>query len=238
MIKSIPRSKFLTAFSLSMAVILLVSCGSYQQASYYDDDGIYSSREPVVRVEKQSAEGVRARQQESDIYGDYFGQKASEYGEILDEEIFTDIDGYSSQIQNDSIPLGEQTDYFANNNTYIGNPGWGDNPTNLTINVYDNWGWGGGLGWGWGWNDPWLWNGWGWGGLGWGWGWNNWGWNRWGWGGLGWGWGWNNWGWNRWGWALAGAGAGTIGAGTAGAEEVSTVDAMDLIEDEEVMRAM
>lgn len=170
--KSLPRTTF-KLFSLLFITILFASCGSYQQASYYEDDGIYSGRDAVTTVEKKSPEAVRIENKESDIYRDYFGQKAEEFGEILEDEIFTDVDSYySGGVENDSIPLGAQTDYFADNNTYQGNPAWGDNPTNLTINVYDNWGWGG-LGWGWGWNDPWLWNGWGWGGYGWGWGWNN-----------------------------------------------------------------
>ena len=183
--KSLPRPKIQMLATSLLAALFLISCGTYQQSSYYEDDGIYSNNNRVVGVEKRNAEAVRLEKQESDIYGDYFGQKAQEYDEILEDEIFTDIDSYSSQISNDSIPLGEQTTYFANNNTYNGNPGWGDNPTSVSINVYDNsWAWGG-LGWGWGWNDPWLWNGWGWGGYGWGWGWNNpWRWNRWGWGGI------------------------------------------------------
>jgi len=177
MIKLIPHRKFQALAILPVATLLVASCGSYQQASYYED-GIYSSGDRVVRVEKKSAEAMRIEEQEQNIYGDYFGQKADEYAEILDEEIFTDIDSYSSQMQNDTIPLGEQTDYFAYNNTYNGNPGWGDNPTSLTINVYDNnWGWGGFYGW----NDP-YWNfGWGYPYYGWGWGWNRpWRFNRWG----------------------------------------------------------
>ncbi|MEP4947948.1 MAG: hypothetical protein ABJU26_10430, partial [Flavobacteriaceae bacterium] len=147
MIKSLLHSKFQMPALTVLGTLFLASCGSYQQASYYDDDGIYSNGNNTVRVEKKSAEAVRIEQQESDIYGDYFGQKADEYDEILEDEIFTDVDGYYSTVENDSIPLGEQTDYFANNNTYTGNPGWGDNPTSVNINVYDNWGWGNGFGW-------------------------------------------------------------------------------------------
>jgi len=202
------RPRLIKSITFLLVAVLVTSCGSYQQASYYEDDGIYSSGNRVVQVEKKSPEAIRAQQVEDNIYGEYFGQKADQYGDILDNEVFTDIDDYYSGVENDSIAIGEQTDYFATNNTYEGNEGWGDNPTNVSINVYDNgWGWGG-------FNDPWLWNG----GLGFGWGWNNWGWNRpWGWNaGFGWGWGglgWNNWGWgwNRpWGWN-AGFGWGGFG---------------------------
>lgn len=196
MLKSLPHNKIHIFAIPIVGALLVASCGSYQQASYYDD-GIYSSGNEVVRVEKKNADAVRMEEQESNIYGEYFGQKASEYEEILDSEIFTDIDGYSSQMANDTVPYGEQTDYFAYNNTYNGNPGWGDNPSNLTINVYDNsWGWGG-LGWGWGWNDPFWGYGWNSPYYGWGWGWNRpWRYNNWGWAGYyGWGNPWGGWGW-------------------------------------------
>ncbi|MDF0716010.1 hypothetical protein PY092_07625 [Muricauda sp. 334s03] len=188
MLKSLLHNKLRTASILMVSALFMVSCGSYQQASYYDD-GIYSANDRVLSVEKKNAEALRIEEQESNIYGDYFGDKANEYGEILDSEVFTDIDSYSSQMPNDTIPYGEQTDYFAYNNNYNGNPGWGDNPTSLSINVYNNsWGWSGYYGWydpylswGWGWNYPYY---------GWGWGWNNpWRYNRWGiYGSYRWGW--------------------------------------------------
>ena len=123
---TLPRPKLLKSLAFLSVAILFASCGSYQQASYYEDDGIYASGNRVVSVEKKNAEAVRAERVEDNIYGEYFGQKADQYGEILDSEIFTDVDEYSSTAQNDSIPLGEQTDYFANNNTYEGAGGWGD----------------------------------------------------------------------------------------------------------------
>src|SRR5690606_39132824 len=119
-------------------------------------------------------------------YEEYFGQRADQIGDILDNEVFTDIDGYTSQNPNDSIPYGEQADYMAQNNNYIGNPGWGDNPTSLSINVYDNsWGYGGLYGFGglhaYGWGYPYWGYGWNYPHYGWGWGWNNpWRYNRWG----------------------------------------------------------
>src|SRR5690606_41740867 len=90
------------------ASLLLASCGSYQQASYYDD-GIYSSGNEVVRVEKKNADAARMEEQESNIYGEYIGQKASECAASLDSAICTDLDRYSSQMANDTVPYGEQT---------------------------------------------------------------------------------------------------------------------------------
>ena len=172
----------------------VASCGTYQQASYYDNDGIYSDEVAATRTEQypQRRPGVTPRQapEESNAYSDYFGQKADEYGEILDSEIFTDVDSYSGTAQDSLAQDGDADYYYDPNNTYNGYAGWGDNATELTINVYDsNWGW----------------NNWGWSAFGWGypyysrpgfWGWNNWGWNSWAWGGWGSPWGWNSWAWN------------------------------------------
>lgn len=164
---------------LSSALLFLVSCGSYQNSSFYEDD-INSNRQ--ARVENNS----NAR-----VYKQYFRSISEENAEVL-----TDVDNYKSP--NDSIVVVERRN----------NGGWGSNPTVVNVNVYDNswgwnnWGWNMGFGWG-GWYDPFWgpgwgmgWNNWGWGG-GFGWG-GGWGWNNWGWGG-----GWNNWcapgwGFNNW----------------------------------------
>jgi len=209
MIQSLHLQKIRTAALFAVVGLLVVSCGSYQQASYYDTDGIYGANEPRVTVERAPRQTPQVKQKKGDnTYTDYFGQKADQYGEILEGEIFTDVDSYSSGVENDSISEVDLTEYYTSDNDYAGNGGWGDNPTSVNINIYDNgwnnWGWGG-AGFGWGWNDPWLWNGgWGWnnwGYGGYGWGWNRWNrWNRWGWGGWN-NWGYGGWGWNNWGWA-------------------------------------
>ncbi|MDE3741738.1 hypothetical protein [Maribacter polysaccharolyticus] len=191
MIYAQPFSKIRTGSLFVLLGILAVSCGSYQQASYYDNDGIYESDN--VRVVERAPQQVE-QEKSTDPYQDYFGQKADEYGEILDSEVFTDIDGYSSESAYDSIPQSEDlTDYYQPENDYVGYGGWGDNSTDVSINIYgNNWGYGGYYGWGF--NDPWLWNNWGYGGYygyyGWGGYYNPWAWNYWGWGGR-FGYGWN-----------------------------------------------
>ena len=200
MIYSLPLNKMRNAMMIAVMPLLAVSCGSYQQASYYDNDGIYSDG-TTRTVERQPQQGNRyEKQAETDTYSDYFGQKANEYNEILDGDIFTDVDSYSSQNEDDNINQGQLTDYYDNSNDYQGFGGWGDNTTSVSINYYNT-----------GWNNPWLWNGIGgnwynggfysgvllapwyngwnrWGGY-YGWGWNNWGWGGgFGWGGYGYGW--------------------------------------------------
>src|SRR5680860_998854 len=190
MIYSLPLPKIRFAALAALTGIVLASCGSYQSASYYDNDGIYSSDNQVTTERPQRKE---AKKQETgnEAYTNYFGQQAKQYEEALDGEIFTDIDSYSSnsEMENDSLPQGQLTDYYDNGNDYAGYAAWGDNTTSVNINVYDNsWGFGGwGFG-GFGYGSPWLYNSYGWGGYGFGWGggyYNPWRYrySPWGWGG-------------------------------------------------------
>ena len=150
--------------------IIFTSCGSYQNSSYYDSDGIYGSRSNRA-VLNDSQE----RQYNNDKYKDYFG---SLQNDNQTEEIFTNVDNYNSY----NVDVQDQR------NDNAGYPGWGSNPQGISINIYDNnwgmnnWGYNGGYGWNmnnWGYNN------------GFGWGMNNWGWNG--------GFGWNNWYGNNWG---------------------------------------
>ncbi|WP_147321474.1 MULTISPECIES: hypothetical protein [unclassified Arenibacter] len=205
MIHSLPHRRIHIAATVVLLISVLISCGSYQQASYYDNDGIYSNNSEQVRVTEQRP---RAQQPapKPNAYGDYFGQKANDYGEILDSEVFTDVDGYYSDMETDSLNYDQDLSYNAPNNDYNGYGSWGDNATNVNINIYDDWGWGGApFTWGYGgfygglyggFYNPWRWNRFGY-GYGWNdWGWGGYGWNNWGWGGYG----WNNWGWGGYGW--------------------------------------
>ncbi|MGB5667690.1 MAG: hypothetical protein WBM53_12645, partial [Maribacter sp.] len=170
MIHSQPLLRIRSAVLLAIVGILVFSCGSYQQASYYDNDGIYE--EDNVRVVEKAPQQVRQKK-ENNAYSDYFGQKADEYGEILDSEVFTDIDSYASKVENDSlVNEGDLLDYYNTENDYEGYGGWGDNATDVSINIY------GGGGYGFGYYNPWFinsWNYWGYGGYYNPWRWNNWG---------------------------------------------------------------
>ncbi|TDT47230.1 hypothetical protein CLV90_1303 [Maribacter spongiicola] len=193
--------------------VITASCGSYQQSSYYDNDGIYPD-DASTTVERQPQQrNYTQNNPETDTYTNYFGEKANQYGEILDEEIFTDVDSYSSNDLNQDVQQDQLTDYYATANDYEGYGSWGSNNADVSIyihnNGWNNWNNGGLYGWGWnnvgyagfygsGWGQPWGWNRWN--------RWNNWGyggfgfgWNNWGYGGFGFG--WNNWGngWNNWG---------------------------------------
>ena len=124
-------TKSLSVFSLIGLVGLLVtSCGSYQNSSYYDRDGIYNSNRNNNNQVANSAS--------SQEYRNYFESRIEPINDST--EVFTDVENYSSNYQNEA-------DY---NNGYTS---WGGNPESITVNVYDN-------NWGWGWNN-WGWNNWG-----------------------------------------------------------------------------
>jgi hypothetical protein len=178
-----------------------ISCGSYQNVSYYDNDGIYGS-EKKERVSYYDNNTTPQDNSNGNKYKEYFGSQANKYS-YNDQDVFTDVDSYSSVSVNDSTVTNSE----SRQQNYAG---WGNNDRDVTINVYNNdwyggyWGWRGYWGyrpWGYSywnnWHNP-YWD-WGWSGYygpSWGWGWNNyWGWNSPYYGGGYYG--WNNWGWNN-----------------------------------------
>ena len=151
--------KTLRLLSLFVSVITVVSCGSYQNSSYYDDDGVYgpdNSEKAKRVVQNETSSGSY-----SNAYAQQFKSMKEDFGPT---EVLTDVDNYKS---------APDTVYVQENGTRYG--GWGENPTNNNIVIVnDNWGWNN-----WGWNN-WGMNGWGWNGwYGNNWGMNGWGWNGW-----------------------------------------------------------
>jgi len=117
------KSKMLVLVG-GLASILLASCGTYQAATY-DDDGIYSSDKPVL-VSNETV--VVKDNANAKYYEEYFGKTVTDYGEIVDDEVFTDVDSYSSQtvVEQDTEVATES--YSA----------WEDADDNITINVYNS----------------------------------------------------------------------------------------------------
>src|SRR5690606_38056388 len=117
MIYSLPHNRIHISIPIILIGLFAMSCGSYQSASYYDD-GIYADRTERVQIgERYEKQQVQPKQ---NSYGDYFGQKADEYGEILDSEIFTDIDGYYGNVESDSLEVNPNINYYNGNNDYNG----------------------------------------------------------------------------------------------------------------------
>lgn len=160
-------------FSLfGLLAVFVTSCGSYQNSSYYDNDGVYGSEKTNTQTENRNSE---QNIQQPNKYAQQFKNMQDEY------TYFTDVDNYNSQTQDTVVTV------YRNeaNNSYAG---WGSNSSDVTINYYTN---------GWGWNN-WYSPYWG---IGWNWGWNSWYGNYWGWNSwYGPGWGWNNWYGTGWGW--------------------------------------
>ncbi|WP_445718891.1 hypothetical protein [Flavobacterium sp.] len=171
-----------------LLAILTTSCGSYQNSSYYDNDGVYGSDRPNTQTENKYSEQNLEKS----------NQYATQFRNMQDDYVyFTDVDNYNSTTQDTVVTVYRN----ESNNNYAG---WGNNSSQVSINYYNNdWGW---TNWGWNnWYSPywgysnvgWGWNSWY--GGGWGLGWNSWygpGWNSW----YGPGWGWNSWYGAGWGW--------------------------------------
>lgn len=129
--RNIPQFAF-----IGFLCLLISSCGSYQNSSYYETDGVYGSNSSrVVYNESQNTSGNQ--------YQEYF---RSLQNTNSSSEIFTDVESYNNyEDVNDSIQ--------APNTGYAS---WGSNPQSTTIYINDI-GWNNWYGAGWGWNNPWGW---------------------------------------------------------------------------------
>lgn len=167
---------------LGLFGVAATSCSSYQNTSNHND-GIYGSaqRDANGQPVYQYNDGNVGQYRDGDVNGQnmnyqaYFKSLQSQYPATVDVQEYA----------NDTVVSVE---------SYNANAGWGEDPDNVVVNVYDN-SWGGmygwGSGWGWGGYPGWGWNSWYGGGWGLGWGWGG-GWYG-GWGSYYGGWGWNNW---------------------------------------------
>ncbi|MBT8291865.1 MAG: hypothetical protein KJN70_01210, partial [Eudoraea sp.] len=121
MMQSLPLPRLIISATLFVSGIFLVSCGSYQEASYYDNDGIYAegTQKVYTKTKKQSKQ-----QQDDGIYGDYFGQKADQIDEFMEGEVFTDVDDYyGGDVANDSLQVVPEGNYYQDYNDYAGYSG-------------------------------------------------------------------------------------------------------------------
>ncbi|WP_257710843.1 hypothetical protein [Gramella sp. MT6] len=171
-----------------VVLFALASCGSYQYSGY-EADGIYGESRPGIWEQADPEANEVKPNNNSTYYKNLFAQQSQMVGEVLDNEVFTDVDSYSS---NDGY---ENYSEVGGDVAYVGgNAPWGEDPDTYSINIintgfggfYSPWGWGYGYGWGPGWGgfyDP-FWDpfypGWG---PGWGPGWAA----GWGYGGFGFG---------------------------------------------------
>ena len=123
--------------------LFVTSCGSYQNSSYYENDGIYGTNgEKIVIKETQSNPSAVQ-------YKEYFN---SLQNTNQSPDIFTDVNDYNNNYntENDSIQ--------APNSGYAS---WGSSPQETTVTVYPDSYWS--IGFGFGWGYPYYGYGYGWG---------------------------------------------------------------------------
>ncbi|WP_231131555.1 hypothetical protein [Flavobacterium hydrophilum] len=130
-------------YAIGILSFLLTSCGSYQNTSYNDNDGVYGNR-----TYAQSSNTSTANNQ----YQDYF---KSLQDDNMPTEIFTDVDSYGNYAESDST----QT-----TSTATAYPSWGSSNSEISVNFYSDPYWS--MGYGFGWGSPYY--GWGYGGGFWG----------------------------------------------------------------------
>lgn len=144
--------------------LFFISCGSTQNTSYADSDGIYGSSS---KTQAQSSDQYTPNNIEYKYYFKSLQKPGTKAADTT--QTFVDVESYSSS---------DYQDYDS-----VAYPAWGTTTDNVSVNVYDSswvWGFGWGLGWGYA-------------GYGWGWGWGYpayaWGYPGYGWGYPGYGWG-------------------------------------------------
>ena len=89
-------SKIKKLFLGLFCATLLISCGSFQSASYFETDGIYVSKKSNSQESSQEVT-------QDTYYSQYFQDVADGYiPETTQETYFTDTDAYTSSGQNQS----------------------------------------------------------------------------------------------------------------------------------------
>lgn len=118
------------------ALLVLGSCSSYQYSGY-EADGIYGESRPGIWEQREQPEKQEVRpNNNTTYYKNLFAQQSEMYGEILEGDIFTDVDSYSSTPHYDNYMQDDQDgDGVAYSGGYAP---WGNDPDTYTINFYNN----------------------------------------------------------------------------------------------------
>src|SRR6478609_931886 len=101
---------------LGLISVIIYSCGSFQNSSYYDSDGIYG--DPKTQTTNY----------QNNQYQEYFGSRLN--------------NSDSTQYSNNNLADNNQ----QQDNYNSGYANWGGNSGNTTVNVYSDWGWNTGWG--------------------------------------------------------------------------------------------
>ncbi|MDA9364782.1 hypothetical protein N9Q94_04725, partial [Flavobacteriaceae bacterium] len=121
--------------------LFLTSCGSFTQASYYAQDGIYSNPNGVGRTVAATETAVPLVNENPNEFGSYFSDRANTYASLLEEDNFTSADQYNSGEYNENYD--ESQGYQPQNNQVSSGQnnaqsGWGSSPSAVTIQIHNN----------------------------------------------------------------------------------------------------
>ncbi len=133
-------------------ILALASCSSYQYSGY-EADGIYGEARPGIWEQEQPQNTEVRPNNSNSYYKNLFAQQSQMYGDMLESEVFTDVESYSSNTgYDDYSDVGGDVAYVG------GYAPWGNSPDTYTVNIYNNRGfspWYYGYGYGWGAFGPW-----------------------------------------------------------------------------------
>ncbi|AUC82234.1 hypothetical protein [Lacinutrix sp. Bg11-31] len=113
----------LPAFAVVLFTLVLTSCGSYQYVGQ-DSDGIYSEDEAQKDVVQADAQ----ENGDNTYYKNYFKEKSLEMDSDGNEEVFVDIDSYEGSYSEDNVEVA---------NVASGYGAWGENSSEVSINIYN-----------------------------------------------------------------------------------------------------
>ena len=97
------QQKALRFFSLFVGAITVTACGSYQNSSYYDNDGVYGPDKTVTYEQPIQNENVVVV--EDNKYAQQFKNMQGDF------EILTDVDNYKSK--QDTVYVQEYETRYA-----------------------------------------------------------------------------------------------------------------------------
>ena len=134
---------------LPAIILSLGACSSYQYSGY-ETDGIYGESRPGIWEQAENEQTQVKPNNQNTYYKNMFAQQSKMVGELLENDVFTDVDSYSS---NDGY---DNYSEFGGDVAYVGgNAPWGNDPDTYTVNIINNgpgfgFGFGRPLGWGYG----------------------------------------------------------------------------------------
>ena len=117
---------------IPVVLFAMVSCGSYQYSGY-EADGIYGESRPGIWEQQEPQTNEVKPNNNTSYYKNLFAQQSEMVGEVLESDIFTDVEDYTS---NDGY---ENYSEVGGDVAYVGgNAPWGEDPDTYTINIINN----------------------------------------------------------------------------------------------------